>query len=427
MTQAPASNSILTNIIQNLPVNGSIRSKAAEVLSKEGLPNNKHEEYKYIPLTRTLEKNFNFTSSKNESSDVKDISSLIIHNMESHRVVMVNGEFNEQLSAFDKKDINLEILDANEESEKLGSLADFHRDGFVAWNTAAWTTCIKITVANNQELAKPVVIHHISDTTNGQSKFFNRLLIELGSNSKLTLIEKQDSAGGNSNPGFSNIVTEAFVGENSELNFYSVQADAGNRYHFGQTSIWQDRNSRVNSFILTLNGKLIRNNLQIIMDGDGCESHLNGLYLVGGDTLVDNHTVVDHKKPNTYSNELYKGVIGDNAKSVFNGKIFVRPHAQKTNAFQSNRNILLSDNATVNTKPQLEIWADDVKCSHGCTTGQLDEEALFYLQSRGIDKETAQAMVLYAFATEVLGVVKSEVLKKYLDELISKRLHKHFD
>ena len=163
------------------------------------------------------------------------------------------------------------------------------------------------------------------------------------------------------------------------------------------------------------------------MDGDGCESHLNGLYLVGGDTLVDNHTVVDHKKPNTYSNELYKGVIGDNAKSVFNGKIFVRPHAQKTNAFQSNRNILLSDNATVNTKPQLEIWADDVKCSHGCTTGQLDEEALFYLQSRGIDKETAQAMVLYAFATEALGVVKSEVLKKYFDELISKRLHKHFE
>lgn len=142
--------------------------------------------------------------------------------------------------------------------------------------------------------------------------------------------------------------------------------------------------------------------------------------------MVDNHTVVDHKKPHSYSNELYKGVIDDSAKGIFNGKIFVRPHAQKTNAFQSNRNILLSDKATVNTKPQLEIWADDVKCSHGCTTGQLDEEAIFYLRTRGINKETAQAMVLYAFAGEVIETVKSEVLKEYFDELISERLHKNF-
>jgi Fe-S cluster assembly protein SufD len=151
-----------------------------------------------------------------------------------------------------------------------------------------------------------------------------------------------------------------------------------------------------------------------------------GLYLTDGDTLADNHTVADHRQPNSFSNELYKGIMDGSSTGVFNGKIYVRPQAQKTNAFQANRNILLTDKAVVNTKPQLEIWADDVKCSHGCTTGQLDEEALFYLRSRGIDKDTARAMVLYAFAGEVLDHISHPVLKTFLDSVISDRLHKNF-
>lgn len=148
-----------------------------------------------------------------------------------------------------------------------------------------------------------------------------------------------------------------------------------------------------------------------------------GLYLIHGNTLADNHTTVDHKKPNSYSNELYKGLMDDKSKGVFNGKIFVRPDAQKTNAFQSNNNILLSENASVNTKPQLEIWADDVKCSHGCTTGQLDEQALFYLRSRGLSKDKAKAILLMAFVAEVIESVKEESIRKYLQQLVSKRLH----
>jgi Fe-S cluster assembly protein SufD len=151
-----------------------------------------------------------------------------------------------------------------------------------------------------------------------------------------------------------------------------------------------------------------------------------GLYLLHGDTLADNHTVADHRKPNSFSNELYKGVLEGNTRGIFNGKIFVRPQAQKTNAFQSNRNILLSEKATINTKPQLEIWADDVKCSHGCTTGQLDEEAMFYLRSRGIEKNTARAMMLYAFVAEVLENIPNESLKVFIDALVSERLHKNF-
>jgi Fe-S cluster assembly protein SufD len=192
------------------------------------------------------------------------------------------------------------------------------------------------------------------------------------------------------------------------------------------TTIHQHRASRADTYTFTLNGQLIRNNLNIIIDGEGCESHFFGLYLTEGDTLVDNHTTVDHKKPNSFSNELYKGLMDGKSKGVFNGKIYVRPHAQKTNAFQSNRNLLLSDDATVNTKPQLEIWADDVKCSHGCTTGQLDEEALFYLQSRGIPKATAKAMLLYAFAAEVMETIQNEQLKNYIDSIVSERLHKSY-
>jgi Fe-S cluster assembly protein SufD len=161
------------------------------------------------------------------------------------------------------------------------------------------------------------------------------------------------------------------------------------------------------------------------MDGENIESHMYGLYLLSGDTLADNHTVADHKQPNSFSNELYKGIMDGSSKGVFNGKVYVRPQAQKTNAFQANRNILLTNTATVNTKPQLEIWADDVKCSHGCTSGQLDEEALFYLQSRGIRKDTARAMMLYAFAGELLESVKHPVIKEYLDTIISERLHKN--
>jgi Fe-S cluster assembly protein SufD len=172
-----------------------------------------------------------------------------------------------------------------------------------------------------------------------------------------------------------------------------------------------------------MNGEIVRNNFTITIDGEHCESHFHGIYLLNGNTLADNHTVVDHKKPNSFSNELYKGIMDGNSKGVFNGKIFVRPQAQKTNAFQSNRNILMSESATVNTKPQLEIWADDVKCSHGCTTGQLDDEALFYLQSRAIPYDSAKAMLLYAFALDVLVPIKNETLKNYLDKLISERLH----
>jgi Fe-S cluster assembly protein SufD len=303
-------------------------------------------------------------------------------------------------------------------------VCDYTTDALVAWNTADWKDGYFIQVPDNTVVEKPIVFYYIHDTTQKEVKSITRNFFVVGKNSEVTVVEKYDSIG--TLNGFSNHITEAIVTENAGLNLSSIQADHGNRFQFSQTVIRQANHSRVNTFTFTLDGKFVRNNLQLILDGEGCESHMYGLYLLHSDTLADNHTVVDHKKPNSFSNELYKGVLEGTSRGVFNGKIFVRPHAQKTNAFQSNRNILLSDKATINTKPQLEIWADDVKCSHGCTTGQLDEEAMFYLRSRGIDKDTSRAMMLYAFAGEVIEAISNDSLKIFIDNLVSERLHKNF-
>jgi len=291
-------------------------------------------------------------------------------------------------------------------------------------NTAFFQEGIFIHVPQDTVVAKPFLILHINDAQQKQVVSHTRLLVNVENGSAVSVIEKSDSIG--DYPCFHTFTEEIIVGEDATFDYCKVQNDIGLIHQVSNTTFSQSNTSKVNTFTLTLNGQLIRNNLSIIIDGKHCESHFHGLYLVTGNTLVDNHTVVDHQKPNSFSNELYKGIMDENSKGVFNGKIYVRPHAQKTNAFQSNRNILMSESATINTKPQLEIWADDVKCSHGCTTGQLDEEALFYLQARGIPYDAAKAMLLYAFALDVIELIKNETLKTYLDSLITQRLHKNF-
>jgi Fe-S cluster assembly protein SufD len=303
-------------------------------------------------------------------------------------------------------------------------LVDSDADYFAAMNTAFWQDGLLIHVPANTKVEKPLFILHIHDSTSSQVIAHTRLLAVVESNSELTIIEKFNSVG--DQPVLHTFSEEIVMEENSQLEYCKIQNDQGNSYQVANTLIHQSNSSKVNTFTLTLNGKLIRNNFGITIDGENCESHFYGLYVLNSNTIADNHTVVDHRKPNSFSNEMYKGIMDDSSKGVFNGKIFVRPFAQKTNAFQSNRNILLTDTASVNTKPQLEIWADDVKCSHGCTTGQLDEEAVFYLQSRGISRSIAKAMLLYAFAGEVLEPIKNSELKEYLDRLISERLHKDF-
>ncbi len=407
------------------------RAKAISFLEKSGLPGNKHEEYRFTPVVRNLEKNFSW-SKLNTLSTISSADQYLIRGLDANLVVLVNGVYSKLLSKIISLESELSVSSLREAfvtkqelvESYFNKISNSESDAFAALNTALWQDGVFIHVPENTNVEKPVFILHLNDANSDQVISHTRILGVLENGSQLSVVEKSDSIG--TNAVFHNFSEEWIIKEKSHLEYCKIQNDSGNSYQVTNTVIHQHDKSLLNTFTLTLDGQLIRNNLNIIIDGEHCESHFYGLYLLNGNTLADNHTVVDHKKPNSFSNEMYKGIMDGNAKGVFNGKIFVRPHAQKTNAFQSNRNILVSDSATVNTKPQLEIWADDVKCSHGCTSGQLDDEAMFYLRSRGIAEPDAKAMLLYAFASEVLEPIQNVILKSYLDQLIAERLHKNF-
>lgn len=412
-------------------IHDPVRKNALALFQQLGLPGNKHEEYKYTPISRELEKNFSFQQLAVDPI-LNDVNEYLIPDLDANILVFLNGIYSPVHSSVTAPTSQLSIESLTEAltNKNIQAAEHFNQhigqrvDAFAAWNTADWKAGVFIRVAEKAIVEKPVVFLYINDSTSGEVIATNRNLIVTGKHSDVTIVEKFNSSGAGNH--FTNLVNEIVVSENAKLDYYSIQNDRGNRYQFTQTEIYQKNASRVNTYTFNLQGKLLRTNLHLIIDGEGIESHMYGLYLLTGNALADNHTVVDHKRPNSLTNELYKGIMDESSRGVFNGKIFVRPQAQKTNAFQANRNILLSDKATVNTKPQLEIWADDVKCSHGCTTGQLDEEALFYLRARGIDKNAARAMMLYAFAGEVTEKIPHAGIRAYIDLAISERLQNNF-
>lgn len=413
------------------PVSDAVRRSALETFRHLGLPSTKHEEYRYTPISRELEKHFTFRHADAQPTTA-DVKEFLIPGLDANLLVFANGVFDAAQSVIASPAAEVTILSLEEALRSGHPAAEEHfnrhlnsqADAFAAWNTADWKAGLFIHIPDNSVVARPLIIHYINDTTPGEVVAVNRNLVVAGKNSEVTILEKFNSIGAGHH--FTNLVNEIVVAENATVNYYNIQNDKGSRYQFSHTEIYQKHHSRVNTYSFNLQGSLLRTNLNLVIDGEGIESHMYGLYLLKGNTLADNHTVVDHKKPHSFTNELYKGIMDENSKGVFNGKIYVRPQAQKTNAFQANRNILLSDQATVNTKPQLEIWADDVKCSHGCTTGQLDEEALFYLRTRGIHRDAARAMMLYAFAGEVTEKIPHPVLREYIDKAISERLQKNF-
>jgi Fe-S cluster assembly protein SufD len=407
------------------------RKKAIEILERKGLPGSKHEEYRFTPLTRAIDNIFTW---KNEiaASALDSVEQHLIPGLDANILVFINGQYAQTFSKIisPANEVIIKSLSEAFQSEKelvaeyFDTLVSTEADAFAAMNASFWKEGVFIHVPQNTTVQKPVFILHINDANKEQVIAHTRVLAIIKSGSKLSIVEKFNTVG--ENAALHTFTEEIAVKENASLEYCKIQNDSGKSYQVANTNIHQADSSRVDTFTLTLNGQIVRNNFTITIAGENCESHFNGLYMLNGNTLADNHTNVDHQKPNSFSNEMYKGVLDGNSKGVFNGKIFVRPQAQKTNAFQSNRNIALSPSASINTKPQLEIWADDVKCSHGCTIGQLDEEAVFYLQSRGIDKGTAQGMMLYAFTAETLKTISNETLKAYVDSLISERLHKNF-
>jgi len=406
-----------------------IRKKGLYQFEKLGLPTSKSEEYKYTNISKALDKVFGEQIVAPEPNvNKEEIDSILPENLNANLIIILNGKYSPDYSNIEAVQ-GLSVMGFNQAKRSdenilkhISSSVDKIFDPFAALNTASLNDGIVIKIENGLQINKPLHIAYISDTKANQSFQHPRALVIAEKNSEFSLIESFYTLG--ENPSFNNAVTEIILGKNTHCNYYKIGTENDNSYHVGTTQVTQDKDSTFTGTTINLNGAIIRNNLNIILNARNCEAHIYGLYLLKGKQHVDNHTIVDHRKPDCYSNELYKGILDENATGVFNGKIFVRPNAQKTNAFQSNKNILLTDTASINTKPQLEIWADDVKCSHGCTTGQLDQEQIFYLRSRGINYDSARAMVLYAFALDILEKIKIKPLKNYLDSIISNRLYR---
>jgi len=404
------------------------RIDALNVFRNTGIPTTKHEEWKYV--------NFSFLSKQSyKLQGQNSVFNLTAGDVEKYKlsansfsVVVENGNFNINASNVTglPKGLTIGTFSALGNDARvvkhLLNHADYKQEPFVAQNTAIFYDPIVIIADKNAVCPNDIQVIIISDAKEQALLIPIRILVIAEPGSEISILETYHSME-SSAAVFVNAVSEVVIQENAKVNYIKMQNEELNVSHVNFHQVNMAKNSNHHITTISLGGSLVRNNLHIRLDDINCSTYLNGLYIADGNQLMDNHSLVDHAMPNCYSNELYKGIIGGDATGVFNGKIFVRKDAQKTNAYQSNKNILLSDNASMNAKPQLEIFADDVKCSHGATIGQIDEEALFYLRARGIGEASARALLNHAFAADVIDQIPDEQVKDKLLEIISEKLN----
>ncbi len=386
----------------------AVREAAMGQLSGMTFPNRKTEAWKYTRVAQLVKSSF-----KDNSGLTPAASNYKIPELDCHQLVFVNGQLESNLSNFsDQEGVSINHL--SDQSVELNGALDINHNVFTAINQALFTDGLFLNVQKNVSAQKPIHVVHISMGENSGNQLRHVINIAEGASAELIfsyLSEDEHSQ-------FNNMVFEAQIGANADLKVIKLQSENGASFHIGKDNVQQDKDSRFSINTLCLGGKMIRNDLEISVNGSNCETVLNGAYVCNANQHVDNHTVVDHKVPDCYSNELYKGILADQSTGVFNGKVFVRPDAQRINAFQSNGNILLSDEATINTKPELEIYADDVKCSHGTTTGQLDKDAIFYLRARGLSEQSAKKLLVRAFAGETVENISNETLRNWAANLL---------
>lgn len=405
-----------------------LRRAALKQFDLLGFPTIRNEEWKYSNVSALLKEAFDLEVASTLTAD--DLAPLEIPNLDGNILYFVNGFYRPELSRLISPADQVQILSFAEalktDPDLVGSYfaryADYQDNAFTALNTAFANDGVVVRVPDNSTVEQPIILRFITDAREKNIVSQPRNLIIVGRNAEVTLAESFRTLG--ERAGFVNVVTEIVLDRDARMQYYKVQSDTERSYHIGTTQVCQTDNSHFYSATVTLNGNFVRNNLNIVLNGQYAEAFMYGLYMPNGRQHVDNHTLVDHAMPNSYSNELYKGILDDTGTGVFNGKIYVRPDAQKTNAYQSCKNVVLSPGASMNTKPQLEIFADDVKCSHGTTTGQLNDEALFYMRSRGIPKEEARTLLLYAFAQDVLSQIKIEPIREYLEGVVTQKLAK---
>ncbi len=403
-----------------------VRGNAMKTFEAEGFPSKKDEAWKYTSLNSILKENYSIFPSKDTSIDFKDVERFFINDIDTYNVVFVDGVFNSHLSSTTHDGIDVCTMNSALTKPKYQQIIDVYynkiakEDSLTSLNTAFAKEGAYIYIPKGKVADKPIQIIHFATGAKEAALLQPRNLIIAEENSEVQIIERHQSL--SDTPVFTNSVTEIYAGKRAMIDYYKIQNDNLNASLVDTTEIEQHRESIASVHTFSLGGNITRNNLNYYQKGEYMDSILKGITLIGGKQHVDHNTLVHHIEPNCESHQDYKGIFADKSTGVFNGKVVVEKEAQKTNAYQSNNNILIDDKASINSKPQLEIFADDVRCSHGCTIGQLDESALFYLRSRGIAEKEARALLMYAFANTVLSSVKIPQLKQRITKLIAKKI-----
>lgn len=404
-----------------------IRSEAIKNFEDKGFPSKKEEAWKYTSLNSLQKVDFSVFPKQENTLEYKDIKKYFLHEIDTYKIVFIDGIYSSYLSETTHDGVDVCLMSSALTKPMYRQLIELYfnkvaskDESLTSLNTAFSKEGAYIYIPKNKAPRKPIQIVHLATGNEAALLLQPRNLIVVEENAEVQIIERHQSL--TKNEVFTNSVTEIFANKDARVDYYKVQNDNAEASLVDNTYIDQKGNSVVRVHTFSFGGKLTRNNLNFYQNGERIDSTMKGVTILDGKQHVDHYTLVHHAQPNCESHQDYKGIYDDRSTGVFNGKILVDKIAQKTDAFQQNNNVLISDKATINTKPQLEIFADDVKCSHGCTIGQLDDEALFYMQSRGIPKKEASALLMYAFANNVLESVRIPELKARINKIIANKL-----
>ena len=403
-----------------------IRSEAIKQFESIGFPSKKLENWKYTSLKNLLNTDYSVLPEINNVLEFKNIKKYLIDDIDSYKIIFVDGKYCSHLSETTHEGMDICILSAALTQSKYELIIENYfnkialKDGITSLNTAFSNEGAFIHIPKNKFVEKPIQIIHFSTGNEASLMFQPRNMIVVDENSQVQIIERHQSL--SENKVFTNSVTEIYADKKSIIDYYKIQNDNLQASLIDNTYVNQQRNSSFSMHTFSFGNELVRNNLNISQNDEFIETTIKGVTIIGNKQHIDHNTLIQHNKPNCNSHQDYKGIYDNKSTGVFNGKIIVEKQAQKTNAFQSNNNVLLSDKATINAKPQLEIYADDVKCSHGCTVGQLDKNALFYLKSRGIPEKEATALLMYGFANNILRSVKIPEIKTRINHIIANKL-----
>jgi len=404
-----------------------VRTTAIKNFEDKGFPTKKDEAWKYTSLNAILKNDFTVFPKEENNIQYSDVKKYFLHEIDTYKVVFIDGIFSSHLSSTTHDGIDVCLMASALSRPKYKMVIDTYfnqiankDDSLTSLNTAFANEGAYINIPKSKVADKPIEIMYFSTGNEAALLVQPRNLVIVGENSHVQIIERHQSL--NENPVLTNSVTEIFAKKRAIVDYYKIQNDTLEANLIDNTYVSQQKESHVSVHTFSFGGNLTRNNLNFYHFGERLTSTLNGITIIGEKQHIDHYTLVKHSAPNCESFQDYKGIYSGSSTGVFNGKVYVEKEAQKTNAFQKSNNILLSDKATINAKPQLEIFADDVKCSHGCTVGQLDETALFYMQQRGIPKKEAKALLMYAFSNAVIENIKIPELKQRITKIIATKL-----